>query len=498
MTSANFTAPRARLPLFGLSPRWIVLVLVLLALVTRLPFRTQYLFHWDSVNYAFALEKFDVYHHQPHPPGYLLYIALARGINAMVGDANLTFVSISIVAGALALAVLFLLAAEMFGTRVALWASALLLTSPLFWFYSEVAVPYTLDVALALVIVWSCYRVTRGSQNAVWLAAGLLGLAGGIRPQTTIVLFPLWLYVSFALGWRKWLAALLLVGIGALVWFLPLVYLSNGLENYLSLLAQYSQALRGLSPLGSPGNFVANLARLGGYLFYAYPLGLFVFAWGAVAWLRARCTYKPDASAIFLLLWIVPPLLFYLLVLLQQPGYITIILPPLAIVLARRVAQQTRAREILLGAALLLASVLFFLFAPARLVPLAEGVFMTPGAQALAARDQFLAASVRVIQRDFDPQTTAVLGVSQIFHHPDYYLRAFKDYRSSDLNEKRILLPPQIRTLVIFGNPREGDWKPPTERADVQFDAEGAFYYLPARADERIFIGAQGYGLTAQ
>src|SRR6266545_4038152 len=44
--------------------------LAVLVLATRLPFRTQYLYNWDSGNFALALRQFDVTAHQPHPPGY--------------------------------------------------------------------------------------------------------------------------------------------------------------------------------------------------------------------------------------------------------------------------------------------------------------------------------------------------------------------------------------------------------------------------------------------
>ena len=40
-----------------------------LALITRLPCRSIILHHWDSVNFALALEHYDVRLHQPHPPG---------------------------------------------------------------------------------------------------------------------------------------------------------------------------------------------------------------------------------------------------------------------------------------------------------------------------------------------------------------------------------------------------------------------------------------------
>jgi len=45
----------------------------------------------DSVNFALGVRAFDVANHQPHPPGYPVYIALGKvtvpAVRAVLGDA---------------------------------------------------------------------------------------------------------------------------------------------------------------------------------------------------------------------------------------------------------------------------------------------------------------------------------------------------------------------------------------------------------------------------
>ncbi len=41
-------------------------------------YRARMLYNWDAVQFALALGEYDVVKHQPHPPGYILYVALAR------------------------------------------------------------------------------------------------------------------------------------------------------------------------------------------------------------------------------------------------------------------------------------------------------------------------------------------------------------------------------------------------------------------------------------
>jgi hypothetical protein len=51
-------------------------VLAALTVVSRLPYRARMLYNWDAVQFALALSEYDVVKHQPHPPGYILYVAL--------------------------------------------------------------------------------------------------------------------------------------------------------------------------------------------------------------------------------------------------------------------------------------------------------------------------------------------------------------------------------------------------------------------------------------
>src|SRR5439155_8397165 len=61
--------------------RWDYLLagaLGLLTVLSRLPYRARMLYNWDAVQFALALREYDVVKHQPHPPGYILYVGLGR------------------------------------------------------------------------------------------------------------------------------------------------------------------------------------------------------------------------------------------------------------------------------------------------------------------------------------------------------------------------------------------------------------------------------------
>src|SRR5204863_445773 len=72
-------------------------------------------------------------------------------------------------------------------------------------------------------------------ETDAWLAAGYLGLAGGLRQSLLLLLFPLWLGATLA-GVRRLRTVAIGLGIlsaAVLAWFLPMIWLTGGLARYL-------------------------------------------------------------------------------------------------------------------------------------------------------------------------------------------------------------------------------------------------------------------------
>src|SRR3954453_13890227 len=75
--------------------------LILLLAATRWPLAPKYLYYFDSVNFALALDRFDPSIHQPQPPGYPLYVAFTRLVHLFEPDPEHVFLISGILAGAL-------------------------------------------------------------------------------------------------------------------------------------------------------------------------------------------------------------------------------------------------------------------------------------------------------------------------------------------------------------------------------------------------------------
>jgi 4-amino-4-deoxy-L-arabinose transferase-like glycosyltransferase len=295
-----------------------VAILGLLTLATRLPFRSQVLFNWDSVNFALGVIDFDVVQHRPHPPGYVLYVATARALTWLTKDPNASLVCLSMAAGTLSVLLTYALGRRLFGARDAFFAGLLLLTSPLAWFHDEIALTYSVEGFFSLAIAYACYRTRTGSTGWAYAGALLLGLAGGFRQTTLLFMLPLSLYAARRLPWRHRLGTAVVAIAICLGWGLPLLAETGGLGAYL----RASQQLSSIVEPGSSKDLLHSLFY-GGHvpllLVLAHWLGLFPIGGGArPAWMRW-----------FLLLWVAPGLLLIALRHIGQSGYAIFVLPPI-------------------------------------------------------------------------------------------------------------------------------------------------------------------------
>jgi hypothetical protein len=205
----------------------------------------------DSINFALGLRDFDPAQHQPHPPGYPIYIAIGRlslsvvrlvrpGLDRVSTEA-LALSVMSAVAGALALVLAWrvfdLLARDATAAarpRVRLWATILLAVCPLFWLTGvrPMSDMPGLAAGFAVQALLLAGRVRAGGF--------LAGLALGIRSQTLWLTGPLiglelWRRRGEGAG-RERARVLLLAAAGVLCWGIPLVVATGGVDAYLAAL----------------------------------------------------------------------------------------------------------------------------------------------------------------------------------------------------------------------------------------------------------------------
>jgi hypothetical protein len=239
-----------------------IAALSLVYLSAHLPFLPPTLEDIDSINFALGVADFDIAKHQPHPPGYPVFIALGKISTSLVRAGGVPspeprgLAIWSAISGAALVPLLygFFFALSVAGrglqtlpvglqpSPVAWWATVVAVTSPLFWFTALRPLSDTTGLAAAIAaqaLIASSIAGT-GRLRALRWGGFVAGLAIGIRSQTFLLTLPLLglalVLPRTGLRARDRIAAIVATAIGVLVWGIPLIVASGGLSSYAAAL----------------------------------------------------------------------------------------------------------------------------------------------------------------------------------------------------------------------------------------------------------------------
>ena len=204
----------------------------------------------DSINFALGVQSYDVARHQPHPPGYPVYIAGARAATATVRAVRgpspstdaLGLVLLASAAGAVAVVAS---RRVLVGAGCSAWASTtaalLFACAPLTWLTAARPLSDMPGLAAGLVSQALLLRMATPSADRSLTACALAGLwtglAIGVRSQVLWLTFPLVAVVAVRhLRARLPGTALVLVSsviAGMLAWGVPMLLDTGGVRGYL-------------------------------------------------------------------------------------------------------------------------------------------------------------------------------------------------------------------------------------------------------------------------
>ncbi len=478
-----------------LAPRWVVLALVGLTLATRLPFVTRMLYSWDSVNFAFALQRLDVTRHAPHPPGYPYYVGLARLFDLILRDANASFVLVGLIFACLAVVALYGFGRSAFDDATGFCAALSLLFCVTFWAYGLIALSYMTLAFFSIATAWLAYRVLfRGERRLlIWLTI-VYAVGGGFRPDLLLFLAPLWLAGLLRATWRERLLNGLVALGGFALWFVPTVWLSGGPEAYWRVLTAYfgRDVLERYSVTHVGWRALAvNVRDLGSYIFYALYAQTILLA-VALGWLVWRGEQRRARVWWFLAAWVVPMSAFYTFIHIGDPGYVFAILPALCLLIARFVVAAARdvtaarvgpsLKHVL--AALFVAALIFntgiFLFRDRPLT-----------ARGIQRNDRHLVAKIGHVRAHYRPNEVQVLAYAS-YKHARYYLPEHRHQLWVDRfsrQERQSDLPPGTRFVLLLDDDLPALVKQPERWEPVTVAPGVRLYRLEVHGEQQVVYG---------
>jgi transmembrane protein TMEM260 (protein O-mannosyltransferase) len=446
--------------------------LATLFLVAHLAFLPSTLEDIDSLNFALGLHDFDPTKHQPHPPGYPIFMALGKLARAVVPSDPKALATLGAIFGALAvfpLVALFgsieALEPQQDRTRPVLasvLATVLVIASPLYWFNAlrpmsdipGLAVTLAAQAALAAAYVRQRMDPSRtpealeASGKMIVLGAFLAAIAIGFRSQAAVLTLPLLMVVLLQRAGRGAAGALLgsamTFSIGLLLWAIPLVVASGGLAAYRNALSsQGSEDFGGVDMLyrnPTPRRLAIGLLQTFIYPWASTPLGCLVFALAAVG--MAVLLWRARRAAILVIALALPYAIFHLVF---QETVTTRYALPLIPVMAFLAVRGLRALEKGAGA-------IFSSAAAVAAIVIWSLALTLPAARVYAHDGSPAFAALAELHRLLDENPKAAVGMHQ---------GILRSVQTQDFGAAKVLKAPPMREwLELAAYWRDGNTVP--------------------------------------
>ena len=188
----------------------------------------------DSVNFAMGVQHYNLWEHQPHPPGYPLYVFFGWIGHLLGASPEVSLHFVSALGGAMFVAIWFGIVRIQFNERLAWWVSGCLVITPAVWMTATKVLSDCPAAAFlsAQILAAICY--SRGGRRNALFATSLLGAAAmGVRPQLFLVVFTVLITALWQRSDKTWrksvLAWAMLIG-ASLCWLIPVWWIQARLH----------------------------------------------------------------------------------------------------------------------------------------------------------------------------------------------------------------------------------------------------------------------------
>lgn len=400
-------------------------------IITRLIFLSPWLEDWDSVQFALALHNYSIVDHQPHPPGYPIYVFLARVINYFVNNDTLSLTLLSAMFGSASSIPLFLLLKKMVSQKLAILASVLFLVTPIQWLLSEVALSNIVGLFFTITTTYFLYSGKK-STRFLYIASFLCGLTLGVRfAEWSIVLSLLFLTLILRKKLNYWIRCTFLLFGGILIWLIPLVA-DTGLNNLIKVYVDQASYIANHDSIIQYTSILERFSSiwelfLTGYTIFFLPIIPFVILY-LLTEIHRMCLsskhrvlnslkHQENWSTLFVLIWLLSYLIPLVFVYnLEVPRHVLPLLPPLVILFILSINKILNYRPTMM----IYIIMVFLLFAQSLNKVRIQKTLTPP-----------TIAPVLYVRENFKPEDTTLI-TNYTYRQFQYYAPEFKNFYGSE------------------------------------------------------------------
>lgn len=405
----------------------IISLVVVLSFVIRYIFRSNYLDEWDSVNFALAIKDYSISLHQPHPPGYPIYIFFGRVVDYFLNDPVQSLIFISIIFGSLSIMSIYLISSKFFDKRVGIISAVILSLTPAHMFFSEVAMS---DITGLFFEITTVYLLYIGLENKRYLyfASFILGITVGIRATDIIllILFLIAVYINRT-KLKEFIISIFLILLGIGIWLIPVVQ-DTGFDTLIRLQEnqwKYNSADRTIN-----NGLNYTLDSMGQLFIDGWTWVIFIFVLITIMFIMMKMidnfdksqtymklrSYLFDKRVIFIILWLS---LYFIFSIsnntLYISRYILPMFPPLSMIFAYSMIKTIDGTQKKTKISLSIIFIIIIISMSGQSVIDIYNIHTTIPAPVMAS--QF-------IRENFNPDNTVIIA-QESFKHFQYYLPNF-------------------------------------------------------------------------
>lgn len=213
---------------------------------------SDYAMTWDAVDFALALDRFDLLAMQPHFPGYPFFVFGAMVFHAFVDDPVHAYIWLNLVVSLSAYIPVYLIARAYVDNVKASVVATLILTMPFMWLVSAQPMSEAMGIAVLWWFIWSVHVVrTKPSPRFYgYLPILLFAILMGVR--VSFFPFGLLLVGIWVDNWRNssqpitaklraLFGALILTFLTQLTWIYALISSEGSLGGFIKLAKAFIQ-----------------------------------------------------------------------------------------------------------------------------------------------------------------------------------------------------------------------------------------------------------------